>query len=140
MAKTKRRGYGTTVEVDIAGSATFVPVGFSTALTPPSVEVQEVDGTTLDDDREVMEPGILTASEFTFKQFHDPNDAADQTGSELDDLAEAKTKRDWRITFPGGKVWTVEAWIKSIVPDEVTNKEFQTRTVTLKTTEKTTRS
>lgn len=135
MAKAKRRGYGTVVACDIAGNGTFVDIGFSTATQPPGFEVEDVDGTTLDDDFEQFDPGISMAQEPTFSQFHDPNDASDQAGSEIDTLAESKAVVDWRWTFPGGKVWTVAAYVKRVAPDEVVNKEYQKRTVTLKTKE-----
>lgn len=135
----KIRGYGTLVKADFTVADTMVTCGYITATSPPERSAKTVDGTTLADNREQMDPGIGEASEFTFEQFWLHN----ETNSALIDTAHSnaltRTSRynlTWHVIYPQATPVTEEftGWVKKIGPAQIVNNEYSKRTITVQTT------
>lgn len=127
-------GYGTVVKVDDDDSGSgFTTVGGSKEITPPAKEWFEVDGTTLDDAFEVMDPGIAKSGQFTFTQIWIVNSTNHQI---LDTLHAAKTKVLWQVVYPQGTPVTdqFEGWVQKLAPAVKGNNEYWTREVTVRQT------
>lgn len=133
-------GYGTLVKVDDDDSGTtFTTIGYVKEITPPDLEWNEVDGTTLDDAIEKMDPGIQKASEFTFSQIEIINSTNHQL---INTLFTNKTKVLWQVVYPQGTAVTdqFEGWVKKISRSVKGPNEYWMREVTVKITSTVTRT
>ncbi len=132
MAYTdKVLGYGTSVKCDPAGGSTFVAQGGSKEITPPAKEWFEVDGTTLDDAMEVMDPGIQKAGQFTFTQIW----RVKQTNHEImDTLFASQAVASWQVVYPQDTpvTDTFTGWVQKIAPAVKGNNEYWTREITVR--------
>lgn len=127
-------GYGTVVKVDDDDNGSlFTTIGGSKEITPPAKEWFEVDGTTLDDAFEVMDPGIQKSGQFTFTQIW----IVKGTNHEImDTLFAAKTKVLWQVVYPQGTPVTdqFEGWVQKVSAAVKSNNEYWTREITVRQT------
>lgn len=129
----KALGYGTVVKVDHDGNSTFTAVGSIKEVTPPERSRKTVDGTTLDDAREVMDPGQEEATDFEFTQFWKQGDT---TQGYIDTLFTNKTDVDWQVIYPQDTPITeaFSGWVKKIGPTVGGGSEYWQRKITVQTT------
>lgn len=131
-------GYGTVVKVDDDDSGgTFTTVGGSKEITPPPKEWFEVDGTTLDDAFEVMEPGIQKSGQFTFTQLWIVKSTNHEIIDTLFSAATTAAKKVlWQVVYPQGTPVTdqFEGWVQKIAPAVKGNNEYWTREITVRQT------
>lgn len=126
-------GLGTLVKADFAGGSSYETIACVQEVAPPDSERESVDGTCLDDDREVMLPGIPKATEFSFK-------ALWRSGSDLfEDLKDAHDNKNdvaWQIIWPfeTPKTEAFKGWIKKLGRAKAVNKDFLSVEVTVVTT------
>lgn len=133
-------GYGSLVKVDDDDSGgTFTTIGYITSITPPDLEWNEIDGTTLDSTIEEMDPGIAKPGEFVFSQIEIINSTNHQL---INTLHTNKTKVLWQVVYPQGTPVTdqFEGWVKKISRAVKGPNEYWTREVTVRRTTAITRS
>ena len=130
---TKQVGLGTIVAVDHDADSTYTTLDNTVEVTPPGRSRQGVDDTTLSDTLETEAAGIEEQSEFTFLQFFH---VGDTNHAIIDTLFSAKTKVNWKITYPyaTAKTWTFEGWVKQLSVERVTRSGIISREVTVKRT------
>lgn len=134
MAKVK--GLGTIISVDPANGTSFTQLALTVVLTPPGIEVEEIDGTLLDSTLEDMAPGIDKATEFSFEEYYDPGSGSDSVLT----LAASNATAKWKITYPDTHTDTFSGYIKTLSPAQATKSEYLKRTVTVRRTTAITRA
>lgn len=136
----KVAGYGSLVKVDDDDSgSTFTTIGYITSITPPDLEWNEIDGTTLDDTMEKMDPGTAKPGEFVFSMIELINSTNSQI---IHTLHTNKTKVLWQVVYPQGTPVTdqFEGWVKKIGRAVKGPNEYWTCEVTVRRTSTITRS
>lgn len=129
-------GYGTTVGVDHDTNGTFTVVLAVNATPPPRRRVR-IEGTALTDTLETPSPGIEATSEFVFDEYYDPNDA---TSNIIDTLFGSGQVVPWRVTYSNTKTDTFSGWVSDIEPQEITDRQYLVRRVTIVRTSAITRA
>lgn len=133
-------GYGTLVKVDDDDSgSTFTTVGFVREVTPPPLERNTVDGTTLTDAYEVLNPGTEVATEFVFTII----DIINSVNHTIPfTLFTNKTDCLWQVVYPQGTPVTDQfsGWVKKIGKTVAGPNEYWMTEVTVQVTSTTTRS
>ena len=126
----KYTGAGALVEVDVDGTPTWTTVGCTFSITAPPQEKADVEMTCQQDTAADSVPGIESLSQFTFEQ---PYDYATSKAT-VDDLYDAGTDHDWRITFTRGTdsmVIQFPGYVASLVPAAAGGSDPVQRTVTV---------
>ncbi len=116
MAKSKRKGLGSTVSCDPAGGTTFAAVGMTREITPPPRHRAKIDGTHLGDDLATNEPGVEEHSEFRFLQLWDPDETGDEV---MDTLFDSQAVAAWQVEYPHGVTDTFSGWVSDISPETI---------------------
>lgn len=133
-------GYGSIVKVDEDDSGSvFTTLTGTTAITPPDDEWNKVDGSTLDDAREVLGPGTGKATDFEFMQVW----RVKSTNHEIiDTLYTSKADVLWQVLYPQETVVTDQfsGWVSKVSKAVKGPNEYWTRTITVTTTSATTRT
>lgn len=126
-------GKGTTISVTTAGSTTFVAVAQVTAITPPPMEMGEVEVTSLGDTWRQFIPTILNGGEPTFTVEWDP---AAASHVELLGTFTTGGTRTFRIGFKdtGTAQCDFAAFIKAFQIQEVTVDNVAVANLTLRST------
>lgn len=132
----RRLGAGTIVGVDHDANGTFTVV-LAVSATPPPRRRVRVEGTALTDTLETPSPGIEAASEYVFDEYYDPGDA---TSSIIETLFDSKATVPWRIEYSNGTKDTFNGWVGDIEPQEITERNYLVRRVTIVRTSTITRT
>jgi hypothetical protein len=107
-------GYGTLVKVDDDDSGSvFTTIGYLREVTPPPRETNTIDGTTLEDTIDIVDPGTFKAGEFTFTMIERINNTNSQI---VHTLHTSKNKVQWQVVYPQDTPVTdqFEGWVKKI--------------------------
>lgn len=133
-------GYNSIVKVDDDDSGTtFTTLTGTTSITPPDKEWNKVDGTTLDDAREVSRNGIEKATDFVFSQIW----LVKSTNHEIiDTLYASANPVKWQVIYPQGTTVTdeFEGWVSKVTAAVKGPNEYWTREITVTTTSAITRT
>lgn len=89
-------GLGCIVQVDPAGSTSYVTIDQVVSFTPPQRERELVDQTSLDDTLQTYIPGIEKFSNSEINFIYDPDDS-DHTA--LYTLFGSKAEAQWKLTY-----------------------------------------
>lgn len=127
----KTIGHGSTVSWDSTGATTWVAIGLTDSLTPPTRKRARVEGTTLADTLEVYSPGIEEFSEFTFTHFWEPSDAGHIA---LVTAFDAKSIANWKATYPDAAAQIFLGFISDLGPEVVESKKTMRQQVTVQRT------
>lgn len=133
-------GYGTLVKVDDDDSGSgFTTIGFIRDVTPPPRETNTIDGTTLEDTIDVVNPGTFKAGEFVFNMIEIINSTNHQL---IHTLHTNKTKVLWQVVYPQGTAVTdqFEGWVKKIANTVKGPNEYWMAEITIQQTSVITRS
>jgi hypothetical protein len=126
-------GKGTTISVTTSGSTTFVAISQVVSITPPPMEMGEVEVTHLGDTWRQFIPTILEGGIVTFGIEWDP---AAATHVELLNGFTTGSTRSFRIGFTdtGTALCEFSAFVKSFPSEEITVDNVVVRNLTLRTT------
>lgn len=134
MAYTEKvAGYSSIVKVDPAGGTSYTALTDTTAITPPDKERNKIDGTTLDDSREIMSPGTEKCTEFTFSQVW----RVKSTNHEIiDTLYSNKATAAWQVSYPQATVVTdsFSGWVSKVTAAVKAPNDYWSREITVTTT------
>jgi hypothetical protein len=135
VAEGKVLGLGSLVRVaDQSPASTFTTVGVVRAMTPPPIESNTVDGSSLEDERERLDPGTKKATDFTFTQFWKVGDA---NAAVIDALAVSREGRVWQEIYPTATTPTTRqftGWVKRVAPSVSGPNEYWSREVVVQST------
>lgn len=126
----KFTGSGALVEVDVDGTPTWTSVGCTYSITPPPQVKTDVEMTCQQDAQADAAPGIEQLSQFSFEQ---PFSYVDSKAT-IDDLYDAGTTHDWRITFTRGAdsmAMEFSGYVSGLVPNAVGGADPANRVVTV---------
>jgi hypothetical protein len=126
-------GKGTTISVTTSGSTTFVAISQCVAITPPAMEMGEVEVTHLGDTWRQFLPTILDGGEVTVGIEWDP--AAASHVELLNNFTTGAT-RLWRIGFTdtGSALCEFSGFVKAFPAEEITVDNVGVRNIVIRTT------
>lgn len=130
---SKYIGLGCSVQVDPAGSTSYVTIDQVLNFTPPTRERELVDLTALDDTLQTYAMGIEKHSTFEFEFIWDPDDT---DHGALYTLLGSKAEAQWKITYTDGTpaTWVFKGPVSSITVGQVEHNKLLTRKVTVQRT------
>jgi hypothetical protein len=136
---SKLLGLGTVVGVDENdGGSVFTTITLITDFTPPGRKRARIDGTTLTDTLSTYEGGIEEHSEFSFRQFWEPEDTQHASIDTLFGLGSATAgKVLWNITYTSaapGTIDSFEGWVSDLEPQTIVKDGIVSRVVTVQRT------
>jgi hypothetical protein len=132
MAKTRTKGLGSVVN--------FTPTGGSKAeitcimtINPPGNEYEELDGTCLGDDFEVIGRGIEKSTEFSIKELWHIGGHASDALNTVAASSHAGTGT-FEIVAAGGTTMTFTAILTKLSPESIEKNKYLSRMATFKRT------
>jgi hypothetical protein len=127
----KTIGHGTVVSWDSTGSTTWVAIGLTDSVTPPTRKRARVEGVALADTLETYSPGIEEYSEFTFTHFWEPSDSGHVA---LVTAFDGKNDANWKVEYPDAATQIFKGFISDLGPEVVESKKTMRQQVTVQRT------
>lgn len=128
-------GVGTKFQVEGATTGTFVDLANVVSVTPPSVEVDDVEVESLDpeDGFKQYMPGLLDSKEVSLNINFDAQDTGHT--ALIADL-NSRAIKQYKILLPDGASWTFSGFIKGFKPSEIQAGDIMQAEVTIRVTGK----
>lgn len=119
MSVNQKSGHGTMIAVQLTPGGAFSDIAEMGDVTPPSLERNEFDATTQNEDIDAYVLGVLRRGLFTVPLNFIPDEGTHDHLTGVQKLLIDNTMTGWRVTFPQvtpSVVWIMSGQVKSFVP------------------------
>lgn len=119
MSVNQKSGHGTMIAVQLTPGGVFTDIAEMGDITPPSLERNEFDSTTQNEDIDSYVLGVLRRGLFAVPLNFIPDNNTHDHLTGVQKLLIDKTMTGWRVTFPQvtpALVWIMSGQVKGFVP------------------------
>ena len=109
--------HGTVIAKQTDGAGPFIEIGNIGDFSPPSLQRNEFDVTTHNNDIDQYILGVLRRGSITFPINFIPDDATHDHLTGLYDSIITHEVTGWQITFSEGTIWIFSGGVSNIVPN-----------------------